>query len=164
MLNWEDIEDFLNNPTQIKEKQYLECKKAKNSLPKDFWKSFSAFSNTEGGFILLGISEENKHFIITGVEEPSKMVDEIYSQARGQQKISYHYLDNESIRIFEEKKVIAVYVKKAENNRLPVFLNGDCANSYVRRNTGDHKLNINELQTFLSGYKNINEDYFTFRD
>ncbi|MFA9499931.1 helix-turn-helix domain-containing protein [Mannheimia sp. E30BD] len=53
MLTWDNIKQFLSNPTLIKEKTYLECKAAANSLPKDFWKSFSAFSNTQGGFILL---------------------------------------------------------------------------------------------------------------
>ncbi|MBR0572761.1 MULTISPECIES: AlbA family DNA-binding domain-containing protein [Pasteurellaceae] len=57
MLNWKDIESFLASSTVIKERVFLECKKATNNLPKDFWKSFSAFSNTQGGFILLGVSE-----------------------------------------------------------------------------------------------------------
>ena len=47
MLNWNDIKDFLDNPKKIQEKNHLECKAAANSLPKDFWKSFSAFSNTQ---------------------------------------------------------------------------------------------------------------------
>lgn len=47
MLNWNDIKDFLADPKKIQEKNHLECKAAANSLPKDFWKSFSAFSNTQ---------------------------------------------------------------------------------------------------------------------
>ena len=163
MLNWDDIKQFLANPELIeKEKSYLECKAAANSLPKDFWKSFSAFSNTQGGFILLGVSEKDGIFQITGVKDVSKVVDDLFSQARGGQKISYHMLDNDNVihddGIFSEKNVIAVYVQKAANNHMPVHLNGDITNAYIRLNTGDHKLSSAELKNFLSSYTKINED------
>ena len=163
MLNWNDIKQFLANPMLIqKEKAYLECKAAANSLPKDFWKSFSAFSNTQGGFILLGVSEKDDTFQITGVKDVRKVVDDLFSQARGGQKISYHVLNNDNVihddGIFLEKNVIAVYVQKAENHHIPVHLNGDITNAYIRLNTGDHKLSSEELKNFLSSYTKINED------
>ncbi len=162
MLTWADIESFLNSPNLIKEKLFLECKKASNSLPKDFWRSFSAFSNTQGGFILLGVSEDNGTFKITGVNNPQKIVDDLFSQARGNQKISYHYLDNSSVKyntgIFNKKNVIAVYVQRAETNNIPVHLNGDITQSYIRLNTGDHKLSQDELRNCLSSYTRNDQD------
>ena len=100
MLTWNDIEKFIKKPNSIKESQFLECKKATNDLPRDFWKSFSAFSNTEGGFILLGISEDkenNQVFKITGVKNPQKIVDDLFSQIRSE-KINVNNLDNEDIK------------------------------------------------------------------
>ena len=53
----------------------LECKEAKNAVPKSIWESYSAFANTVGGTILLGIKENTKEknpakrFTITGVED-----------------------------------------------------------------------------------------------
>lgn len=47
------------------ERLTLECKKAKTELPKSVWESYSAFANTIGGYILLGIDENRKETDVT---------------------------------------------------------------------------------------------------
>ena len=40
------------------ERVTLECKRAKIEVPKSVWMTYSAFANTIGGVILLGVNED----------------------------------------------------------------------------------------------------------
>lgn len=58
------------------ENNHLEYKETTNhGLPKSLWETVSAFANTEGGTIILGIAEikKNKEFSVVGVTNPNKL-------------------------------------------------------------------------------------------
>ena len=48
----------------------LECKASHDKLSKDVWQTISAFANSNGGYIILGITEKKHSFNITGVNNP----------------------------------------------------------------------------------------------
>lgn len=61
----------------------FETKKAENSIPKSVWETYSAFANTIGGYILLGISEQkgregNLLYTTTGIKNPEKLKKELF--------------------------------------------------------------------------------------
>ena len=55
------------------EKVDIECKKAEGNIPKSVYESYSAFANTKGGYIILGVLEDKskslseERYIIKGV-------------------------------------------------------------------------------------------------
>ena len=61
------------------ERVTLECKKAQSNIPGSVWETYSAFANTYGGLILLGVYEDQKEkdisnrFTITGVDDADKI-------------------------------------------------------------------------------------------
>lgn len=67
------------------ERVTLECKKAQRSVPNSLWDTYSAFANTYGGTILLGVYEnmtENdpaKRFEIIGVEDADKIRKDLWN-------------------------------------------------------------------------------------
>ncbi|MCQ2343803.1 MAG: putative DNA binding domain-containing protein [Paludibacteraceae bacterium] len=53
-MNQTEIQDLLQKGERIS----LECKKASTNVPESLWESYSAFANTYGGTILLGVKED----------------------------------------------------------------------------------------------------------
>ena len=63
------------------ERVTLECKRAKAEVPKSVWATYSAFANTIGGLILLGVDDDMqekdilKRYQIIGVERSWGQID-----------------------------------------------------------------------------------------
>lgn len=51
---------FEKDIKNLKENNLIEFKKSKGGLPNSLWESYSAFANSNGGTIVLGIDEPQK--------------------------------------------------------------------------------------------------------
>ena len=47
----------------------VEFKSAKGGFPGSFWESYSAYANTNGGTIVLGVAEKNGQFYFDGLNK-----------------------------------------------------------------------------------------------
>lgn len=61
----EKIEAFIH----LGESAEVEFKSAQGGFPGSFWDSYSAYANTNGGIIVLGVAEKNNHFHFDGLSE-----------------------------------------------------------------------------------------------
>lgn len=63
----------------------FECKEAQDKLPNNVWETVSAFSNTSGGWIVFGVKQRGKNFIVQGVNNGEKTEsDFLYTLRNGQ--------------------------------------------------------------------------------
>jgi len=70
--------DTILQQIDIGEDQEYEFKSAEGGLPKDIWETLSAFANTDGGYIILGVSEKKPRLEITGVRNPKNLQQEFW--------------------------------------------------------------------------------------
>ncbi|WP_132478381.1 AlbA family DNA-binding domain-containing protein, partial [Paracandidimonas soli] len=98
----------------------LECKLASGGLPKSLWESYSAMANTRGGEILLGVEEISPgKFSVHGVENPQKLIQDLWNSAHNTEKISANLLSPEDVGIVElSKPIIYVKVRQAKREEL----------------------------------------------
>ena len=70
-----DIREFICTK---EEDDTLEFKEARRSLPKEFWETYSSFSNTKGGLIILGVKESRPQNTVVGVDLPEKVLQDMW--------------------------------------------------------------------------------------
>ena len=134
----------------------LECKKAATSVPDNIWTSYSAFANTYGGIILLGIQENikekviQKRFTINGVEDSDKIVKDLWNQANNPQKTNVNLLGDDDVSIVDVdgKDIVVINVPRARYNQRPVYINNKMivGNVFKRNHEGDYKCTQSEAR------------------
>ena len=119
----------LLNILDIGERVDIECKKSSNEIPKDLWSTYSAMANTEGGAIILGISENKKHqsFDITGVANPEKRLKEFWDLINDTKKVNKNLLSDDDVSVIQidDKSVIYIKVPRASYKEKPIFIHGN---------------------------------------
>jgi ATP-dependent DNA helicase RecG len=137
----------LEDLAALSESVDTECKAAqgrdgRGELPEDFWKSYSAMANREGGTIWLGITEQPRgRFSAIGIQEVDRVRKDIWDNLNNRQKISANLLAERDIQpvSVEGKIVLRVVVPRARRQNKPVHLGANpFNNTYIRRHEGDY--------------------------
>ena len=160
------------------ERVTLECKKAQNSIPNSLWDTYSAFANTYGGTILLGVVEhteekdKSKQFEIVGVEDADKIRKDLWNIINSKEKVNVNLLRDEDVQVVdvEGKSVVAVNVPRAESSTRPIYINNNLSRGTFKRNhEGDYHCTEQELKMMLRDANEAGNDrmileYYTMDD
>ncbi len=155
----------------------LECKKAQSNVPVDVWKTYSAFANTYGGTILLGIVEHlkekdlQKRFQIVGVEDSRKIVTDFWNTINSN-KVNENILSDSDVEVInvDGKEVVCIRVPQADWSIKPIFLNNDIYKGTFRRNhEGDYHCKERQVKamirdSFEDGNDGILLEHYTMDD
>ena len=123
----------------------FDAKAAKSGLPKSAWETVSAFSNTSGGWIILGVTEKGKDFEITGVGKAEKLEQDFLNTLRGT-KFNVFVGTKQELYHLEDKTVLAFYVPVHKNK--PVYFNNQ-GNTFIRRGSADQRATQEEIDSML---------------
>jgi len=125
-----------------RETVHLECKSAKGGLPSSVWETYSAFSNTDGGVILLGVLERNGKFSVSGVENVDSLQKNFWATLRNRSKVSLCTLQERDVYSLDidGKKILVITVPRASRQIRPVYLDGNIFGStFIRLHEGDFR-------------------------
>lgn len=153
-LNPHTLEDL---PSLV-ESVELECKLAqgqdgKGELPKDFWLTYSAFANTQGGVVLLGVREKDGRFSVAGLSNIEKVRTDLFNTLNNPAKVSVNLLTDREVvvRELEGKQVLEVKIPAASRKQKPVFLNGQpLGNTYRRLHEGDRRCSEEDVRRMFA--------------
>ena len=144
--------------TQIshyRENNRLEAKLATGGLPHSIWETYSAFANSYGGVILLGVEELSDHSLrVQGLLDAQGMVEELIAGLDDPAVVSANLLQEEDIQILhvDGGDIVAITVPMAQQDQLPVYIGGNLRRgSYRRSGDGDYHCTQAELNAMLGG-------------
>ena len=144
--------DF-SNLEQYRENNRIEAKLALGGLPKSIWETYSAFANTLGGIILLGV-EERKNGSLHPVDlpDPKRLVREFWEQVNNPKRASVNILSDHHVQIqnIAGKHTISITVPRAQRFDRPVYIDGDpLSGTYRRSGEGDYRCTREEVEGML---------------
>jgi len=142
----------------------FEVKEAKSDVPKNSWESVSAFSNTNGGWLIFGVKKEGKKYFIQGVKTPEKVEQDFTNVLRNKSKF------NKIIEVkckkynFEEGTVLGFYIPKKHAREKPIYFN-DLKNTFIRTGSGDQRATQEEIDTFYrnSSFEEKDQELTSFK-
>lgn len=146
ILNIDRIEEY-------HEGYQIEAKVAQGGLPDTLWDSYSAFANTDGGCILLGVKELDDHSLyVVGLNDAEKMKKDFWNMVNNRQKISVNLMTERRVRIesVDGKNIIVLEVPRADRTSRPVYKGLDPRKGTYRRNgEGDYLCSLEEVSAMF---------------
>lgn len=139
----------LSELSKYQEGNRLEAKDARGGVPKSVWESISAFANTGGGVVLLGVAERrDKSLEVVGLPDASRTLEDFWNTAHNPGKLSPCVLSSDDARVEEVdgKEVVVIEVPRARRQLRPVHINGNPKTGTCRRDhAGDYLCGVDEV-------------------
>jgi len=153
--------DELIHQLNIGEDQQVEFKSAAGGLPKSLWETVSSFANTDGGYIVLGVTEHKNYTDVSGIGNPQGLLKTFWDTHNGRQKLSTPVCTQSDIRILPVagREVALIHIPKANRMQRPVYINGNpLTGTYKRSFEGDYRCSADEVRQMLRDASDTPQD------
>ena len=133
----------------------LEYKSALGGFPQSFWETYSAFANTQGGLIILGVSEKKGAFKVEGL--PPEKIEEykkiFWNGANNPAVVNRNLFINDDVKEISvnSKTVLVFNVRVAKRDEKPIFKTKiPFGNTFKRNYEGDYKCSDDEVRRMFA--------------
>ncbi len=142
----------------LREDNCIEAKKAKDKLPDSLWDTYSAFANSDGGLILLGVSENSRRELnVTGVTDAEKLKRDFWNTVNDRSKVNATVLSDQDvvIRHGSSGDFIVIHVPRAGREIMPIYVGADPFSreqhrgTFRRNNEGDYHCDRDEVKAMF---------------
>ncbi|MBQ2017971.1 MAG: putative DNA binding domain-containing protein, partial [Alistipes sp.] len=146
----ERIETLMNGY----ESAEVEFKSAKGGFPRSLWETYSAFANTQGGVIVLGVKERDGRFALDGLtlEQVRKYKKEFWDNVNNKAHCSANILRDEDVQDgeYNGSYVLVFNVPRAPRSKIPVYLHNNPDNTFKRNHEGDYRCDTSEVRRMFA--------------
>jgi len=152
----------LNHLEKYRENNRIEAKKALGGLPNSIWETYSAFANTLGGVILLGVEElKDKSLHAVDLPDPIYLIEEFWKIINNPKKVSLNILTEKDVQTesVDDKTIVVIRVPRAERPDKPIYIDDNPLSGTYRRNgEGDYHCTKEEVQAMLRDAASRSQD------
>ena len=149
------FEDYLDSLLRMTESDDLEFKSAAGGFPGSFWDTYSAFANSEGGTIILGVAEKKGKFYLDKLteEQVEKYKKDFWNNVNSRTTISCNLMKSNDVVVEDYKgnKIMLFFIPRAAREQRPVYRTTQPYNGTFKRNyEGDYKCTEKEVQRMFA--------------
>ncbi|MBP9155784.1 MAG: putative DNA binding domain-containing protein, partial [Xanthomonadales bacterium] len=135
----------------------VEYKSARGGLPNDLWETYSAFANTDGGTVYLGIAQRDQGLDIHGLDDVDRLLSNFWNTVNNKSKVSRNLLSNRDVELLAlddtDRKVIAIHVPRAGRQDRPVYIGTNpFAGTFRRNHEGDYRCQDAEVRRMFADH------------
>ncbi|MCY0965919.1 AlbA family DNA-binding domain-containing protein [Parathalassolituus penaei] len=151
--------ETLEDIRALRENREVECKLAQGrdglgALPEDIWETYSAFANTDGGDIFLGLRElADETYELAGIHYPERVIAEFLEGLQEPGRVSCNIMCQSFCRVItlDGKNLVHIHVPAASLQQRPVYIGGNpLTGTYRRENSWDVRLDADSVRSWLA--------------
>ena len=150
-----DFHNYIDELLSRRECDDIEFKGATGGFPGSFWDTYSAFANSDGGTIILGVAEKKDGYHLDGLSD--EMVDkyrkEFWNNVNNKNTISLNLLKTDDVIAdkYEGHNLLLFFVPRATREQRPIFRTTNPYNGTFKRNyEGDYKCSESEVRRMFA--------------
>ncbi len=152
--NKDDFNEYIESLLVNYESDDLEFKSAAG-FPRTFWDTYSAFANSEGGMIVLGVAEKKNDFYLDGLTEELilKYQKDFWNNVNNKSTISCNLLTAKDVEVVEYKGhgIILFHIPRATRELRPVYrTTNPFGNTFKRNFEGDYRCTDAEVRRMFA--------------